>query len=91
MKKMFTGLSIALFALSFFMIIYLFLDWELVFFERLYEINMFTPLLMSILGVISACLSLKGTARKILILLNSLLFIYFGLLSLIALFGFQEP
>ncbi len=73
------------------MTIYLFLDWKLAFFERLYEINMFTPLLMSLLGVISACLSFKGTTRKILILMNSLLLIYFGLLSLIGLFGFQEP
>jgi hypothetical protein len=91
MRKFLTGLSIICFSISFLMLLYLFQDWKIPFVEYVYKISMAIPIFVSVLGVISACLSVKGITRKTLVLINSLILIYFGVLYFIAVYGFQEP
>ena len=91
MKKFFTALPVICFLLIFFMLMYLSQGWEMAFFDYLFEISLFTPIFINVLGVISAFFSLKGTTRKVLVLINSLMIVSFGILSFVAIFGFQEP
>ena len=91
MKKIFTVLSAICFLLTFFMLMYLTQGWEIGFFDYLFGISLFTPIFINVLGVISAVFSVKGTTRKILVLINSLMIICFAVLSFIAIYGFQEP
>ncbi len=73
------------------MIMYLFQDWKIAFVEYFYRISMFAPIFINVFGIISACLSVKGSTRKTLVFLHFLMIIYFGVFCFIALFGFQEP
>lgn len=66
-------------------------DWNITFVDYLYGISMFTPIFLNIISIVSACLSVKGTIRKTLVFLNSLMIIYYGIFCFIALYGFQEP
>ncbi|MBP2079697.1 hypothetical protein [Oceanobacillus polygoni] len=91
MKKFYTALSIICFSYSFLMLMYLSTGWKIAFVEYLFEMSLFTPIFLNVLGIISACVSTKGTTRKTLVIINSLMIIYFGVLSFIALFGFQDP
>ncbi|RDW20208.1 hypothetical protein CWR48_05755 [Oceanobacillus arenosus] len=91
MKKFFAILSVICFLLTFFMLMYLSQGWEIAFVDFLFGISLFTPIFINILGVISASFCAKGTTRKVLVLINSLMLIYFGVLSFVAIFGFQEP
>ena len=91
MRKLLTGLSIICFSISFFMLLYLFQDWKIPFIEYVYKISIASPIFVSVLGVISASLSIKGITRKTLVLINSIILIYFGVLYFIAIYGFQEP
>lgn len=73
------------------MLLYLFQDWKIPFIEYVYKISIASPIFVSVLGVISASLSIKGITRKTLVLINSIILIYFGVLYFIAIYGFQEP
>ncbi len=91
MKKILFGLSIIFLSFSFFMVMYLSQNWEIVFIEYLYGVSLFTPIFLNVLSIVSAYLSVNGATRKVLVYLNFLMIIYFGILSFIGLYGFQEP
>lgn len=82
--KFFTGLSFFCFMLNFLII-------GFDFFDFLYDKGIFTPLIIGVLGIISAFLGIKGNIRMILILFNSFLSIVFLYALLIGIFGFQQP
>lgn len=90
-EKFFTGLSIFCLVLTFLLFNYDSTKWYGKFFDFLYDTSIFTPLIIGLLGIISAFLGIKGTIRMILILLNSLSLIVFLFVILIAIFGFKEP
>lgn len=73
------------------MVMYLSQNWEIVFIEYLYGVSLFTPIFLNVLSIVSAYLSVNGATRKVLVYLNFLMIIYFGILSFIGLYGFQEP
>jgi len=82
--KFFTGLSFFCFMLNFLM-------FGFDFFDFLYDIGIFTPLIIGVLGIISAFFGIKGNIRMILILFNSFLSIVFLYALLMGIFGFQQP
>ena len=61
------------------------------FLDFLYEKGIFTPLIIGLLGIISAFLGIKGNTRMILILFNAFFSIAFLYALLIGIFGFQQP
>lgn len=77
------------FLLAFLMLVYISQDWNNIFFEFLYE-SMYTPIVLGLLGMISAFLGMKGT-RVILIFSNFLILIVFGIAYFVSIFGFKEP
>lgn len=91
MKKFLAVLSVTCILFTFLMLMHLSQGWEIAFFDYLFGISLFTPIFINGLGVICAFFSAKGSTRNILVLLNSLLIIIFGVLSFVAIFGFQEP
>lgn len=91
MKKFFTALSIICLSFNFFLAVYLSQGWKITFVEYVYELSILTPVLISALGVISGIFSLKGTTRVLLICLNFSLLVFFGIMVLIGVYGFQEP
>lgn len=91
MKKVFTVLSVFCFLLTLFMLFSLSQDWKIGFIDYLFGISIFTPIIINILGVILSIFSTKGATRIILVMINSLMLICFGVLAFVAMFGFQEP
>ncbi|KLV14753.1 hypothetical protein ABW02_25890 [Niallia circulans] len=91
MKKLFAVLSVSCFLFTLIMLMHLSQGWEIGFFDYLFGISLFTPILINVFGVISAFFSAKGTTRKTLVLINSLMINCFGILSFVAIYGFQEP
>ncbi|GAA0293615.1 hypothetical protein GGQ92_000036 [Gracilibacillus halotolerans] len=91
MRKFFSVVSTSFFLFSFFMIMHMSVGWNIAFIEYLYRVSIFTPLILNVLGLLSAYFSTKGTTRKTLFFINSMLIIYFGILIFIASVGFQEP
>ncbi|SER19769.1 hypothetical protein SAMN04487944_101604 [Gracilibacillus ureilyticus] len=79
------------FLFSLFMFMAIFQNWNIAFVEYLYEISLFIPLFAGVLGVISACFSVKGLERIALLSLNALMVIYLGGFSFVAIYGFQDP
>ena len=73
------------------MMMYLGVGWNIAVVEYLYRVSIFTPLFLNVLGLVSAYFSTKGTTRKTLIFINSMLIIYFGIFYFIASVGFKEP
>jgi hypothetical protein len=90
-EKFFTGLSAFCLVLAFLLFNYDSTTWYGKFFDFLYDISIFTPLIIGVLGIISAFLGVKGAIRIILILLNLFSLMVFLFVILMALFGFQEP
>lgn len=91
MQKLFTSVSIVCFLFAFFMFWYLFLNISIPFIDHLYNISIFTPVIISILGGISAFFGLKGFPRKTLLVMHVSLIILLSFFIFIAMFGFQEP
>ena len=90
-EKFFTGLSIFFLVLTYLMLRWDTTTWYGDFIEFLYNISIFTPIIIGILGVISAFIGIKGIIRTILILLNVIALVAFIVVLLIAIFGFQQP
>ncbi|WP_139180279.1 hypothetical protein [Gracilibacillus ureilyticus] len=91
MRRFFSGVSVICFLFSLFMFMAIFQNWNIAFVEYLYEISLFIPLFAGVLGVISACFSVKGLERIALLSLNALMVIYLGGFSFVAIYGFQDP
>lgn len=91
MRKILTGASVVFLLLTFFMIGYDSSSWYGKFYDTLYDISIFTPLILGGLGITSAILGIKGNIRVTLITLNSLLFLFCIFATLSGIFGFTEP
>ncbi|MBM7678699.1 hypothetical protein [Gracilibacillus alcaliphilus] len=91
MKNFFTSLSVISIILVCLMMMYSSQDWNNGLFAYLFDISMYAPLFISVIGMISACFLSEGGTRKALVTVNSLLFIIVGLLYLVASIGFLEP
>lgn len=91
MKILFTGVSVVCFIFAFFMFWYPFLNISIPFINHLYSISIFIPVIISILGGISAFFGLEGLPQKTLIIMHILLFVLLNLFIFIAMYGFQEP
>lgn len=90
-EKIFTGLSAVCLVLAFLLFNFDATTWYGKFIDFLYDISIFTPLIIGVLGIISAFLGMKGPIRVILILLNSFSLLVFLFVISMAIFGFQEP
>ncbi|KOS69048.1 hypothetical protein AEA09_11155 [Lysinibacillus contaminans] len=90
-QKFFTGLSVACLVLTFLIFGYDSTKWYGKFIDFLFDISIFTPLIIGALGILSAFLGIKGTIRMILILVNSFFLIVFLCAILLGILGFHRP
>jgi len=65
--------------------------WYGSFYNFLYDISIFAPLIIAGLGTISAIFGVKGDIRMFLIILNAILLFLFLNAYLMGIFGFQRP
>jgi len=85
----FSTLSILCLLLAFLMFGYDSTRWYGGFFRFLYEISMFMPFILGVVGIVSALLGIKGDYRLILVILHSLLLLLFLGIYIKAIYGFS--
>ena len=90
-EKCFTGLPVFCLVLTYLMLMWDTTKWYSDFIDFLYNKSIFTPIIIGILGVISAFIGIKGIIRTMLILLNLIALGAITFVVLIAIFGFQQP
>ncbi|MCP2034739.1 hypothetical protein L1279_001726 [Planomicrobium sp. HSC-17F08] len=59
--------------------------------DLLLSVNFYYPMMLGAAGIALGWLGVKGNVRFYLVLLNSLIFAFYVLVALVAVFGFQEP
>ncbi|WKA52784.1 hypothetical protein QWY22_09600 [Planococcus liqunii] len=62
-------------------------DW----FDLLLSVNFYFPMMLGAAGIVLGRLGVKGNVRFYLVLLNSLIFAFYIFVTLVAIYGFQEP
>ncbi|MBX0315998.1 hypothetical protein [Planococcus glaciei] len=60
-------------------------------FDLLLSVNFYFPMMLGAAGIVLGWLGVKGNVRFYLVLLNSLMFTFYILVTWVAVFGFQEP
>lgn len=91
LKKAFSGLSILFLLLTFSPLMAGSFSWGDKFFELLLGVSMYLPFVFGALGLLFAFLGAKGQIKLALILLNMLALVMYGLLFMMAVYGFREP
>ncbi|MEB2281321.1 hypothetical protein LAV73_15155 [Lysinibacillus xylanilyticus] len=90
-RNIFSAISIFSLMITLFMFGYDSSKWYGSFFNFLYDLSIFTPIVLGGLGIISAILGIKGDIRIVLIVLNTFLMFLFLGAYLIGIYGFQNP